>query len=116
MKKIFSISLSIFIFVLISIPAFSEDGLPTLEFARQTGELIGQAKMCGVDTLDVNQRLIEGIAVLATYRKESPETAIRVYKNSIQEQLNSASFNADCTQVKSDFAQVEAKLKSKVKE
>lgn len=93
------------------LPTFAEEkGMDTMEFARQTGELIGQARLCGVETSEVNRRLIQSITVLANYRKESYDTAVQEYNSSILKQLNLPTSSFNCSQVRSDFAQVEAKL------
>lgn len=108
MKKIL---LTLILITSFTLPTFSEEqGMPTIEFAKQCGELIGKAKVCGVDTMNVNQKIIEGINVLATYRKETPDNAVSTYKSSIQQYLRSTISDYDCEQVRSDFAQVEAQL------
>lgn len=108
MKKVLLTLVVLSVFIL---PTFSEEqGMDTLEFASQTGELIGQAKVCGINTANVNQKLIEGITVLATYRKQSVENALDVYKLFVQKQLNSPASNYNCDEVRYNFTQVEAKL------
>lgn len=112
MKKILLISTLLAVFML---PVFCEEqGMDTLEFANQTGELIGQAKVCGIDTTDVNQKLIEGITVLAKYRKQSVENALDVYKFFIQKQLGSPASSYNCSEVRYNFSQVQAKLAAPV--
>lgn len=103
--------LTLVVLVGCTLPTFSEDNaMSTMEFARQTGELIGQARLCGIDTADANQRLIQGITVLANYRKESYDNAVQAYNSSILKQLDLPTSSYNCSQVRSDFAQVDAKL------
>lgn len=106
MKKIL---LTVILIFACGCAVFSEEkALPTLEFAKQVGELIGQANLCGIDTSSVNQQLIMSITILAAYRKEKPDNAVNFYKSTINQQVSSPSLN--CAQVGSDFEQVRQHL------
>jgi len=100
--------------LIITLPVFAVEGLSTIEFATQTGELMGQAKICGVQTNNAYSQFIQSITILATYRKESVDNALSAYRASIQQ--NSGSANVNCDQVRSDFAQVEAQLQKSLKQ
>lgn len=107
MKKIL---LTFVVLIGFMLPTQSEEkGLATVEFARQTGELVGQAQVCGIDTSDVDHQLIQSITILATYRKEPSDGALKTYKSTIQRQLSSSS-SLDCSQIQSDFSQVQRQL------
>ena len=99
-----------------TLPTFSEEkGMATLDFANQTGELMGQATVCGIDTANVDQQMIKSITILANYRKETSEDAVQAYKSSVQRQLSSPASSYDCDQVHSDFDQVEVQLEKSLK-
>lgn len=97
----------------VTLPALAAEGLSTTEYALQTGELMGMAQACGVSTGDADEQFILSIRVLATYRKEQTEPAVNAYRSSVQRY--SASSNYDCSQVQSDFAQVQAQLQKSLK-
>lgn len=109
MKKFLLTIVIIFICGLrIAVFAFEDNGLPTLGFAQQVGELISMAKYCGIDTAEMNQQLIQSINILAKYRKENVQNAINVFQAYAQQKPDASKI--DCAQVSSDFEQVEAKM------
>lgn len=109
MKK-FLLTLFVILFCGLNVAVFAleDNGLPTLGFAQQVGELISMAKYCGIDTTEMNQQLIQSINILAIYRKENAQNALNVFQAYAQQSPDASKIN--CAQVSSDFEQVEAKM------
>lgn len=88
--------------------AIQDKGMPTIDFAMQLGEMVGKAKLCGADTNELNQKLMQSIAILATYRKENVQKATNAYQSSINGQTLSSP--AECSEVLYNLNQVEQHL------
>lgn len=102
--------ISILIILSCSTAAFSieDKGMPTMDFATQLGELAGKAGLCGADTSSLNQKFIQSISILATYRKENVQNAVNAYQSSMNRQTLSSA--TECSEVLYNLNQVEQHL------
>lgn len=88
--------------------AIQDKGMPTLDFAMQLGELAGKAKLCGADMSTLNQKFMQSVAILATYRKQNVQQALNTYQSSASNQTLSSA--TECSEVLSNLNQVEQHL------
>lgn len=109
MKK-FLLTLIIILSCGVGLSAFSveDKGMPTVDFAMQLGELVGKAKLCGSNTDELNKKIMQSIAILATYRKENVQRSTDAYQSSINSQTLSSP--AECSDVLYNLNQVEQHL------